>query len=76
MNGHLPNTHEMIAQLIATPSVSCYHADLDMSNRAVIDLLAGWMETRGFDLQTAWCYRVIPTRFPATPIYGKATPSN
>ncbi len=41
----------MIAQLIATPSVSCYHADLDMSNRAIIDLLADWMETRGFDVE-------------------------
>ncbi len=51
MSKSLPNTHEMIAQLIATPSVSCYHADLDMSNRAVIDLLADWMETRGFDVE-------------------------
>ena len=51
MNGHLPSTREMISQLIATPSISCYHPDLDMSNRAVIDLLAGWMETRGFDLE-------------------------
>ena len=38
----------MISQLIATPSVSCVHADLDMSNRAVIDLLAGWTESLGF----------------------------
>jgi acetylornithine deacetylase len=41
----------MIAQLIATPSVSCFHADLDMSNRSVIDLLANWMETRGFEVE-------------------------
>jgi len=51
MTGHLPSTREMISQLIATPSISCYHPDLDMSNRAVIDLLAGWMEPRGFDLE-------------------------
>jgi len=51
MTTGLPNTREMIAQLIATPSVSCYHADLDMSNRAVIDLLADWMETRGFEVE-------------------------
>ncbi len=51
MNKNLPKTQEMIAQLIATPSVSCYHADLDMSNRAVIDLLADWMETRGFEVE-------------------------
>ena len=44
----------MISQLIATPSVSCVHADLDMSNRAVIDLLAGWTESIGFktEIQT------------------------
>jgi len=41
----------MIRQLIATPSVSCFHAHLDMSNRAVIDLLANWMESRGFDIE-------------------------
>lgn len=51
MTTGLPSTREMIAQLIATPSVSCYHADLDMSNRAVIDLLADWMETRGFEVE-------------------------
>ncbi len=51
MNGRLPNTREMIAQLIATPSVSCYHADLDMSNRTVIDLIANWTESRGFNVE-------------------------
>jgi len=51
MRTGLPNTQEMIAQLIATPSISCFHADLDMSNRAVIDLLAEWMESRGFGVE-------------------------
>ena len=51
MNNSLPSTREMIAQLIATPSVSCFRADLDMSNRPVIDLLAQWMETRGFEVE-------------------------
>jgi acetylornithine deacetylase len=51
MNSKLPGTVEMIAQLIATPSVSCYHAHLDMSNRAIIDLLANWMEVRGFEVE-------------------------
>jgi acetylornithine deacetylase len=41
----------MIAQLIATPSVSCVNADLDMSNRNVIDLLAGWAESLGFAIE-------------------------
>jgi acetylornithine deacetylase len=41
----------MIAQLIATPSVSCVHPDMDMSNRGVIDLVADWAETLGFDIE-------------------------
>ena len=51
MKTGLPDTIDMISQLIATPSVSCFHADLDMSNRAVIDLLANWMESRGFNTE-------------------------
>jgi acetylornithine deacetylase len=47
----LPTTREMIAQLIATPSVSCVHADLDMSNRAVIDKIAEWSECLGFEVE-------------------------
>ena len=43
MSKSLPDTREMIAELIATPSVSCVHAELDMSNRGVIDKIAGWM---------------------------------
>ena len=49
MSRGLPTPRDMIAQLIATPSVSCVHADMDMSNRAVIDLVADWAETLGFD---------------------------
>jgi acetylornithine deacetylase len=47
----LPTTREMIAGLIATPSVSCVHADLDMSNRGVIDILAEWSESLGFEVE-------------------------
>jgi acetylornithine deacetylase len=47
----LPTTREMIAELIATPSVSCVHADLDMSNRGVIDKLAEWSEDLGFEVE-------------------------
>jgi len=47
----LPPTREMIAELIATPSVSCVHADLDMSNHAVIDKIAEWSENLGFDVE-------------------------
>ncbi len=38
----------MLRQLIATPSVSSTSAALDMSNEAVIDLLAEWAESAGF----------------------------
>ena len=51
MSRTLPPTREMIAQLISTPSVSCVHADMDMSNRAVIDLLAEWSESLGFSAE-------------------------
>ena len=51
MTSPIPSTQDMISQLIATPSVSCVLADLDMSNRAVIDLLANWAESLGFDIE-------------------------
>ncbi|TNF87833.1 MAG: acetylornithine deacetylase [Gammaproteobacteria bacterium] len=51
MSRGLPTTRDMIAQLIATPSVSCVHADIDMSNRALIDLVAQWAEGLGFDCE-------------------------
>lgn len=51
MKQTLPQTEDMISQLIATPSVSCVHADLDMSNRAVIDLIASWTESLGFETE-------------------------
>lgn len=39
---------EQLAQLIATPSVSCTNPKLDMGNRQVIDLLANWLNDMGF----------------------------
>ena len=51
MTTRLPGTREMIAELIATPSVSCVHADLDMSNRDVIDRVAEWSENLGFEVE-------------------------
>jgi acetylornithine deacetylase len=51
MSTGLPSTREMIAQLIATPSVSCVHADMDMSNRAVIELVADWAQSLGFSIE-------------------------
>lgn len=43
-----PDLKQMLAALIATPSVSCTNPDLDQGNRAVIDQLAGWLEALGF----------------------------
>ncbi len=51
MSRGLPIARDMIAQLIATPSVSCVHPDMDMSNRGVIDLVADWAETLGFEIE-------------------------
>ncbi len=42
-----PRLLERIRQLIATPSVSSVSPQFDQSNRAVIDLLAGWLEDAG-----------------------------
>jgi len=43
-----PILREMLKGLIETPSVSCVNAELDMPNRPVIDLLAGWLTDLGF----------------------------
>ncbi len=39
---------EQLRQLVATPSVSSTDPRWDQGNRAVIDLLAGWLEDLGF----------------------------
>lgn len=44
----LPSTVEMIQQLVAQPSVSSTHPDLDQGNLGVIALLAQWLEGLGF----------------------------
>lgn len=44
----LPSLQDQFAALIAAPSVSCTQAHWDQSNRAVIDLLAGWLADLGF----------------------------
>ncbi len=42
---------DMIRALIGTPSVSCVDPALDQGNRAVVELLAGWLETAGFSVE-------------------------
>lgn len=54
-----PDLLGMMGALIATPSVSCVDPALDMGNRAVIDLLADWLESAGFAVE------VMP--LPGTP---------
>lgn len=39
---------EMVAALIAVPTVSSVNPELDMPNRAAIDLLASWLDDLGF----------------------------
>lgn len=54
MSNHLPNLIDQFSQLIATPSVSSTSANWDMGNRAVVELLAGWLADLGFttEIQT------------------------
>jgi len=42
---------DQLAQLIAQPSVSCSDPQWDMGNRKVLDLLADWLEARGFQCE-------------------------
>lgn len=51
MSAAVPGLFGMLQALVATPSVSCSSPSHDMGNRAVIDLLAGWLETLGFGVQ-------------------------
>ncbi len=48
MNTTLPNYSDMLEELVASPSVSSAEADLDQSNRDVIELLAQWLDELGF----------------------------
>ena len=41
----------MLEKLIAAPSVSSINPQWDQSNKAVIELLSGWLETLGFRVE-------------------------
>lgn len=43
-----PDLREMLAGLVASPSVSCADTTLDTSNRPIAETLAGWLEELGF----------------------------
>jgi acetylornithine deacetylase len=47
----LPDLFSMLQALVASPSVSCSSPQFDMSNRGVIELLAGWLGELGFAIQ-------------------------
>ncbi len=47
----LPEFMDCFSELIASPSVSSVDASLDQSNKAVIDLLAEWLEELGFAIE-------------------------
>ena len=66
----LPSMQDQFAALIAAPSVSCTQPSLDQSNRAVIDLLAGWLGDLGFscDIQ-----QVSPGKFNLLASFGSAS---
>ena len=46
----LPSLTDQLTQLVATPSVSSHQPDWDMGNRKLVELLATWLETLGFDI--------------------------
>lgn len=46
-----PSLHEMLARLIAIPSVSSVNPRFDQGNRALIDEVADWMEAAGFAVE-------------------------
>jgi acetylornithine deacetylase len=48
---NFPPLLEMIRDLIGTPSVSSVEPGLNQGNRAVIDLLATWLDTSGFQVE-------------------------
>ena len=56
----IPRLSEMFRELVASPSISSNHPALDQGNRPVIDLLAGWLDNLGFDIEVM----PLPGRLP------------
>jgi len=48
---HLPGVREMLARLIAQPSISSASAQWDQSNEPVVRTLAEWLEPMGFEVE-------------------------
>jgi acetylornithine deacetylase len=51
MKTPIPSLLEMLAALIAVPSMSSVSPEFDTSNREVIELLADWLERLGFTVE-------------------------
>ncbi len=51
MPARLPTPREMLARLVASPSVSSGNPAIDQGNRGVVDLLAGWLDAAGFAVE-------------------------
>jgi len=51
MTKTVPSLLTMMNELIATPSISSVNPSYDLSNMAVIELLATWLETAGFAVE-------------------------
>jgi acetylornithine deacetylase len=51
MTAPVPDLFGMLQTLVGIPSVSCSSPQLDMSNRAVIEQLAVWLQALDFDIQ-------------------------
>lgn len=51
MTQSYPPMKEMLAKLIATPSVSSVSPEFDQSNRTIIDLMAHWLDSAGFAVE-------------------------
>jgi acetylornithine deacetylase len=47
----IPNIQSLINQLLSTPSISCTNQDIDQGNINVINLLANWFESMGFQCE-------------------------
>ena len=50
-SANMPGPVELLRQLVASPSVSSTRPSLDQGNRQVIDLLAGWLQDIGFNVE-------------------------
>jgi len=51
MNQKIPSFKLLIDQLLSTPSISCTSKDIDQGNQNVIQLLANWFESLGFQCE-------------------------